>query len=133
MFRRWCQSCFFLTSSRKSAAESFANQTLKVTDVQKNYFQVIQKFMLQKEIEYLKLVVLCFWRAVWGILARSRRLFDRETYVELDKNLVFKPYFVKVLKFYDIKLLLHFALFFSGQPKLTGGALKFLYTERQVQ
>ena len=105
---------FFLSSSRKSAAESFANQTLKVTDVQKNYFQVIQKFMLQKEIEYLKLVVLCFWRAVWGILARSRRLCDRETYVELDKNLVFKPYFVKVLKSYEYNLLLHFALFFSG-------------------
>ena len=75
--------------------------------------------MLQKEIEYLKLVVLCFWRAVWGILARSRRLFDRETYVELDKKFSFKPYFVKVLKSYEYNLLLHFALFFSSQPKLT--------------
>ena len=84
-FRPWCRSCF-LSSTRKSSAESLPTKPVKWRTCKRaisSYKNLCYRIRLS--IWYRLYWVL---ESCWGILARSRRLCDRETYVELDKNLV---------------------------------------------
>ena len=66
---------FFLSSSRKSAAESFANQTLKVTDVQKNYFQVIQKIYVTERDRVFEIGRIVFLESCLGHFGEIEKAF----------------------------------------------------------